>query len=132
MALIPASIFLFTLIPFVPIHNFQKELIRLFENILPYDAFNFLETTRALVLDILMFLKWIVIILLVFLTISFLYYYAPAKRTGFRFFSAGSTLATILFILTSLGFSAYVNKSGRLKNQNSLTPTLIISRHLSF
>ena len=45
MALLPASIFLFTLIPFIPIPNFQQELIRLFENILPSNAFNFLETT---------------------------------------------------------------------------------------
>ena len=45
LALLPASIFLFTLIPFVPIPNFQQELIKLFENILPANAFNFLETT---------------------------------------------------------------------------------------
>jgi membrane protein len=45
MALLPASIFLFTLIPFIPIPNFQEELIRLFESILPVNAFSFLETT---------------------------------------------------------------------------------------
>jgi membrane protein len=45
IALLPASIFLFTLIPFIPIPNFQQELIKLFENILPSNAFNFLETT---------------------------------------------------------------------------------------
>src|ERR1035437_2870563 len=45
IALLPASIFLFTLIPFIPIPNFQHELIRLFENILPSEAFNFLETS---------------------------------------------------------------------------------------
>src|SRR5512136_1199656 len=45
MALLPATIFLFTLIPFIPIPNFQQELIRLFENMLPVNAFRFLETT---------------------------------------------------------------------------------------
>src|SRR4030043_794534 len=45
MALLPASIFLFTLIPFIPIPNFQQELIELFENMLPVTAFSFLETT---------------------------------------------------------------------------------------
>jgi len=44
MALLPASIFLFTLIPFIPLPNFQQELIKLFENILPSNAFNFLDT----------------------------------------------------------------------------------------
>jgi len=215
MALLPASIFLFTLIPFIPIHNFQKELIRLFENILPSNAFNFLQTTiidivtrkskglllimfmatvlfstngihaiihafvvsahsfktrswlhqrkisvillmvvtfmtfaggmliifekvavnrlveyhiikRTLVINILIFLKWMVIILLVFLTISFLYYYAPAKRTGFRFFSAGSTLATFLFLMTSLGFSAYVNKFGQYNKLYGSIGTLMV------
>jgi membrane protein len=45
MALLPASIFLFTLIPFIPIPNFQTELVRMFENILPANAYSFLETT---------------------------------------------------------------------------------------
>ncbi len=45
MALLPASIFLFTLIPFVPIPDFQEELMRLFENILPSNVFLFLETS---------------------------------------------------------------------------------------
>ena len=215
MALLPASIFLFTLIPFIPIHNFQKELIRLFENILPSNAFNYLQTTiidivtrkskglllimfvatvlfstngihaiihafvvsahsfksrswlhqrkisvillmivifmtfaggmliifekaavdrlveyhiinRTLVINILIFLKWIVIIILVFFTISFLYYYAPGRRTGFRFFSAGSTLATFLFLMTSLGFSAYVNKFGQYNKLYGSIGTLMV------
>jgi membrane protein len=202
MALLPASIFLFTLIPFIPIPNFQHELIRLFENILPENAYNFLEASiidivthksgglllfmfiatvvfstngihavihafvvsahsfetrswvnqrkisvvlllivifmistagflvifgkltlnrlvgihiikRHFVIYFIIFLKWIVIVMLLFLAISFLYYFAPAKRTGFKFFSPGSTLATLLFILTSLGFSAYVNHFGQ-------------------
>jgi membrane protein len=68
---------------------------------------------RHFVIYFLIFLKWILIVLLLFLAISFLYYFAPAKRTGFKFFSPGSTLATLLFILTSLGFSAYVNNFGQ-------------------
>jgi len=215
MALLPASIFLFTLIPFIPLPNFQQELIRLFENILPSNAFNFLETTiidivthkskglllfmfiatvifstngihavihafvvsahsfktrswvnqrkisvvllliviflisvagflvifgkiavnRLVVLNIvkrhsviylLIFLKWIVIVLLLFLAISFLYYFAPAKKTGFKFFSPGSTLATLLFILTSLGFSAYVNHFGQYNKLYGSIGTLMI------
>jgi membrane protein len=215
IALLPASIFLFTLIPFIPIPNFQEELIRLFENILPANAFDFLETTiidvvthrsgalllfmfiativfstngihavihafvvsahsfktrswvnqrkisvilllivifmistagflvifgkmlvnrlvvlhvikRNLVIYILIFLKWILIILLLFLAISFLYYLAPAKRTYFRFFSPGSTLATLLFILTSLGFSAYVNNFGQYNKLYGSIGTLMV------
>ena len=215
MALLPASIFLFTLIPFIPIPNFQQELIRLFENIMPSNAFNFLETTiidivthksgglllfmfiatvvfstngihavihafvvsahtfksrswvnqrkisvvllliiifmialagflvifgkialnrlvtmhvirRHLVIYFLIFLKWAVIVLLLFLAISFLYYFAPAKKTGFKFFSPGSTLATFLFILTSLGFSAYVNHFGQYNKLYGSIGTLMV------
>lgn len=198
LALLPSSFFLFSLIPFIPIPNFQSELLRLFESIIPEKAFLFLESalldmitnkrglfllvmflasaimssngihaiihafvvsdhqfeTRSwvaqrrvsfslliivvfmiavaaailifgriaiqklvdnslietnLVYYLFMAAKWIVIIIILFIAISFLYYLAPARKARFRFISAGSTLATMLFILTSLGFSAYVN-----------------------
>lgn len=215
MALLPASIFLFTLIPFIPIPNFQQELIKLFENILPSNAYNFLETTiidivthkskglllimffatvifstngihavihafvvsahtfktrtwvnqrkisvvllliiiflisvagflvifgkttlnrlvlmhiikRHSVIYSIIFLKWILIVLLLYVAISSLYYFAPAKRTGFKFFSPGSTLATILFIITSLGFSAYVNHFGQYNKLYGSIGTLMV------
>ena len=53
--------------------------------------------------------------------ISFIYYLAPAKRQRFRFFSAGSTLATILSLITSLGFDFYVNN---FSNYNALYGSL--------
>ena len=53
--------------------------------------------------------KWIVILGLTFFCISFLYYSAPSRKTKWRFFSAGSTLATILTVIASLGFSYFVN-----------------------
>jgi len=86
--------------------------------------FHFIE--KHLVIYILVFLKWILIILLLFLAISFLYYLAPAKRTDFRFFSPGSTLATLLFILTSLGFSAYVNNFGQYNKLYGSIGTLMV------
>ena len=81
---------------------------------------------RHSVIYLLIFLKWIVIVLLLFLAISFLYYFAPAKRTGFKFFSPGSTLATLLFILTSLGFSAYVNHFGQYNKLYGSIGTLMV------
>jgi len=215
MALLPASIFLFTLIPFIPIPNFQQELIKLFESIIPANAFSFLETTiidivtnksgglllvmflatiffstngihaiihafvvsahsfktrtwvnqrkisvilllivvfmisiagfmvifgkmavnslvelnileRNIVIYIFIFIKWVVVILLLFFAISFLYYLAPARRTDFRFISPGSTLATLLFILTSLGFSAYVNNFGQYNKLYGWIGTLMV------
>ena len=66
------------------------------------------------------------IVLLLFLAISFLYYFAPAKKTGFRFFSPGSSLATMLFIMTSLGFSAYVNNFGQYNKLYGSIGTLMV------
>jgi membrane protein len=81
---------------------------------------------RHFVIYFLILLRWIVIVLLLFLAISFLYYLAPAKRTGFKFISPGSTLATLLFILTSLGFSAYVNNFGQYNKLYGSIGTLMV------
>jgi membrane protein len=54
--------------------------------------------------------KWIIIVVLTYFCISFMYYLAPRRRTKFRFFSAGSSLATILTVIASLGFSYFVNQ----------------------
>ncbi|MBN1416193.1 MAG: YihY/virulence factor BrkB family protein [Bacteroidales bacterium] len=53
--------------------------------------------------------KWIIIFCLTFFAISFLYYFAPARKTKWRFFSPGSLMATFLCIIASLVFSYFVN-----------------------
>jgi membrane protein len=215
MAILPATIFLATLIPFIPIPNFQQELIKMFENMLPVNAYNLMESTiidivtnksgslliimlfatiifstngihavihafvvtshsfksrswvnqrkvsvlllligiimfgiagfliifgkmavtrlveldileKSFVISILVFLKWIIVVLLLFLAISFLYYFAPAKRHDFKFVTPGSTLATLLFIITSLGFSAYVNNFGPYNKLYGWIGTLMV------
>ena len=55
LAMFPATIFLFTLIPYIPINNFQNELLAVFENILPKTAFHFLESTLV---DLVMRKNW--------------------------------------------------------------------------
>ena len=216
LALLPALIFIFTLIPFIPLTNFQEEILRLFENIMPENVFGFLRTTiidvvtkksggllffmfiatvvfstngihavihsfvvsahsfktrswlnqrkiafvlllviilmistagfllifgkmalkwmmalhfieKNLLFYLLVFLKWVLIFLLLFFAISSLYYLAPAKRSGFKFFSPGSILATFLFILTSLGFSAYVNHFGQYNKLYGSIGTLMVT-----
>ena len=215
MAILPATIFLFALIPFVPIPNFQQELIRLFEIILPENAYKLVENTlieavthkssnllffmflatiifstngihavinafvvtshsfkprswvdqrkvsvillligifmiaiagfliifgkmaidslvesnvieKRVVVSILVILKWVVVVILLFVAISFLYYLAPAKRHEFKFTSPGSIVATILFIITSLGFSAYVNNFGQYNKLYGWIGTLMV------
>jgi len=215
MALLPATIFIFTLIPFIPIPNFQAELVHLFQNMLPENAYAFFETTivdvitnRSGTLLVMMFLatvifstngihalihafnvsvldfesrswlqqrkiavillvfvlimfttanaliilsrlvvdrlvemgvlelnlvfyvvmvfKWILIVAMLFFAISTLYYLVPARRRDFRYISPGSILATTLFIVTSLAFSAYVNNFGQYNKLYGTIGTIIV------
>src|ERR1035437_2141596 len=66
---------------------------------------------------LLLFGKWIILITLCFCFISFNYFLGPKRRTGFKFFSPGSILATFLTIITSILFAYYVNHFG---NYNKL------------
>ncbi|WP_297098130.1 YihY/virulence factor BrkB family protein [uncultured Draconibacterium sp.] len=53
--------------------------------------------------------KWIITITIFFFAFSFLYYMAPAKKTKWRFISAGGTLATVLSIIGFAAMSYYLN-----------------------
>jgi membrane protein len=70
--------------------------------------------------------KWLVIVLLFFMANSFLYYLAPAKKTTWRFISAGSTLATVLSVFTFVGFSFYINHFGRYNKLYGSIGTLLV------
>lgn len=215
LALFPTLIFFFTLIPYIPIDNFQNELLNLIKDVLPENAyFSFQTTLEDIVLEkrggllsigfitafyfstnginslldafnatfhsfnsrkwfsqrLISFLliliisllvtiaivlivfsqqffrylleqdiiksnfhfyiittgKWLIVVTLFFFVISFLYYYAPLKKTSWRFFSAGSSLATIMSIIISLGFSFYVNNFGQYNKLYGSIGTLIV------
>ena len=70
--------------------------------------------------------NWIIIVALFFFTYSFLYYMAPAKKTAWRFISAGGTLATILSIITFAGFGFYINNFSRYNKLYGSIGTLLI------
>ena len=53
--------------------------------------------------------KWLVLLAMFFFTISFIYYLAPARSSKFRFISAGSSLATLLTAIATVGFNYYVS-----------------------
>jgi membrane protein len=215
MAIFPALIFLFTLIPYIPIENFQEEIFKLLQEVLPHNAF---EATRSTLEDILkqqrggllslgfalslyystngiiammtafnnsyssketrsawqkrltalglfailstlvfaavsliifsgtalnMLVEygwlegsltvsliqvgvWLIILLLFFFAYSFLYYYGPIKRMKYRFISAGSTLATLLTIISSMGFAYFVNNFGQYNKLYGSIGTLMV------
>jgi len=75
---------------------------------------------------ILLTVKWIITVALLFFGISLLYYLAPARRRHFRFISAGSTLSTLLVILTTLGFNFYVDNFSRYNILYGSIGTLLV------
>jgi membrane protein len=75
---------------------------------------------------LLIFGKWIVILALLFFTFSFMYYMAPAKKTKWRFISAGGTLSTILSVFTIFGFTYYINKFNQYNELYGSIGTLLI------
>jgi membrane protein len=56
--------------------------------------------------------RWVVIVGLYYFGISFIYRYGAATHRRFSFFSPGTSVATILIILTSVAFSFYVDNFG--------------------
>jgi len=202
LATVPTLIFIFTLIPHIPVSNFQEQLLSVIKGIMPMHAYQTVEATlievvtmkstgllsfgflaalffshngvsslidafnatyhaietRSFIeqhiiaflltvflpfivilgiaimffsehllnllsswgliklkstMTILLFGKWMLVIVVFFIGISLVYYLAPAKKEKFRFFSPGALLATVLIIITSLGFSYYVNQFGQ-------------------
>jgi membrane protein len=198
LALFPATLFLFTLIAYIPVDNFQDKLLELLQTILPTYAYLAFETTiedilknksagllslgfatalyfatngvsnlmrtfnnSSLILEkrtwlkrraiamaltivisialivaiaimiagesviaylqshvasessfwiyLLTLSRWVIIITIFFVTISLLYRYGPSHKLKWAFLSPGSVLATGLAILTSLGFTYYIN-----------------------
>jgi len=215
LAIFPAIIFVFTLIPYIPIANFQQQLLILLQSILPQNAFvaiqgtiedivtqprggllsfgflaafifatngivsvitafngtihaietrswinqRFVALILAIILTVLTTLsvalitasqvimnflvkngilhiglkyylllsgKWLIICALFFFGYAFLFYLAPARKTKFRFISAGGTLATILTILTTIGFSYYINNFGKYNTLYGSIGTLVV------
>lgn len=89
--------------------------------------FTFLHIQKtALTLFIINAARWVIIIFLFFTIFSLVYTYGPALDQRWRFITAGSTLATILTILTSFGFSFYVNNLSRYNKIYGSLGTLII------
>ena len=215
LALFPATIFLFTLIPMVPIPHFQDTLLKLLATILPGNTYDAFESTiddivkhqntklltfgfasalyfasngvynlmqafnkSSLILEsrtwlkrrmvsigltvvisfsllfaiailiagqaLLKFLqshmfstwhfwlwlitltRWIIVVLIFFVVVSLLYRYGPAHKRRWKFSSPGSILATTLAVLTSLGFSYYINHFSSYNKIYGSIGTLIV------
>ncbi|MBI4944839.1 MAG: YihY/virulence factor BrkB family protein [Bacteroidetes bacterium] len=211
LAIFPSIIFVFTLIPYIPIAHFQDQLLNLLQSFMPHNAY---EATKDTILDIVtnqrggllsigffsalyfstngfnalitafnntyhdietrtgfqqrlvsIFLvviatllmmtaialiiiseialrkifkqdeiayylilggRWIIVFALFYFLISFTFYLGPSRKSGWKFASAGSMLATVLSLMMSVGFAFYVNHFGTYNKLYGSIGTLIV------
>jgi len=83
---------------------------------------------RGIILNV----RWIVIILLFFFTISFIYRYAPAVHKKWKMINPGSILATFMMIVCTMGFSYYVANFGNYNKLYGSIGTILILMLLIF
>ncbi|HMI02436.1 MAG TPA: YihY/virulence factor BrkB family protein [Pedobacter sp.] len=93
-------------------------------------ALNYIDTELnikdALTTFAIQLTRWTLLGILYFVTISILYRYGPAHAKKWKFFSAGSWLATILAFLTIWGFSFYINNFSSYNKVYGSIGTLIV------
>ena len=62
---------------------------------------------------LLSILRWVIMLMLYYITIGTIYRYGAATRKRFSYFSPGVTLATVLSLATSVAFSFYIDGFNR-------------------
>jgi membrane protein len=70
--------------------------------------------------------RWLLMLFIVYISIAILYYFGPANRRLWKFFSPGSILATVLIILASAGFSYYVDNFNQYNKLYGSIGTLLV------
>ena len=83
-------------------------------------------------LNFIAYVRWLVIIVLVFYSIAFIYKHAPAVQKKWRLVSPGAILATFLCIMATLGFSYFVNSFGRYNALYGSIGSIIVLMALVF
>ena len=85
-------------------------------------------TIRTIIFNV----RWVVIILLFFLCISFIYRHAPAVHKKWKFINPGSILATFMMMAFTMGFSYYVANFGNYNQLYGSIGTVLILMLLIF
>ncbi len=92
---------------------FSLALVILGQDMLAF-VFDWLNIKSGFTHFLFSLLRYALILLMFFLGISLIYYYGPATKKKYKFISTGATVATILSILVSVGFSYWVSNFNRL------------------
>ncbi|MCW3128188.1 MAG: ribonuclease [Bacteroidetes bacterium] len=109
----------------VALFIFSLVFVVLGQNLLSW-VFELLHIHDKFTRTLFTFIRFISIVLLFFFSISLIYYYGPATKKKYRFISTGSTIATVLSILASVGFSYYLNHYARYSKLYGSIGTVMI------
>lgn len=82
--------------------------------------------TNKSILSLVDIVRWLLIGLLFFSTLSVIYRFVPATTKKWKFITAGSTFATILMILITILFSYFVNNFGNYNKIYGSVGTILI------
>lgn len=83
-------------------------------------------------LGLIAYVRWFVIIALIYYSIAFIYKYAPAVHKKWKLISPGTILATFLCLTATLGFSYFVNSFGTYNALYGSIGTIIVLMALIF
>lgn len=89
-------------------------------------AVNFILEEGSTASILLLAGKWIIMAALCFFAISFIYYLGGDRTSKWRFFSAGSTLATLMVLIVSYGFGYYVDNFANYNKIYGSLGTIIV------
>lgn len=75
---------------------------------------NTLHITSKVTQLLIGLLRYVLLVLMFFFALSLIYYYGPATKKKYKFISTGATVATILSLVVSFGFSYWVSNFNKL------------------
>ena len=90
---------------------------------------NYLITTEIIEnksIEYILFGKWMVIIIMLFIGISIIYHFGPTIKKKFKLFTPGSIISTCLIIVTSSFFNYYISNFAEYNKVYGSIGTLII------
>lgn len=89
-------------------------------------AVNYIVTKETFITNLILIGKWLIMAALCFFAISFIYYLGGDRSQKWRFFSAGSTLATLMVLIVSFGFGYYVDNFANYNKIYGSIGTIIV------
>jgi membrane protein len=85
-----------------------------------------LTMSKKALANSLLTLRWVVVILLLYMGSAFIYRFGILMRRKLPFFSPGAVLATLLSMLSSIIFSTYVDNFGNYNKLYGSIGTIIV------